>query len=140
MDMHGNNTPPPTSPTCIFLFILHSCQSFRILCINITFPQRRHVFTLNSTDQKSINVTAIHPSLSWDWGPTVTRAVQTHGETQSVYHSKETQQTKESKGDLILSAYCQPCCTMVGQCLQLDFGDSTEDSPAGDWISKTILF
>ena len=71
MEMHGNIPLPPTSPTFIFPFVLHSCQSFLVLCINITFPQRRHIFTLNSTDQKSIYVTAVHPSLSWDWGPTV---------------------------------------------------------------------
>lgn len=63
--------PPPTSPAFIFPFILHSCKIFLVLCINITFPQRRHIFTSNSTDEKSIYVTAIHPSLSWGWGPTV---------------------------------------------------------------------
>lgn len=72
MDMHGNIPRPPSSPTFIFPFILRSYRSFPMLCINATFPQRRHIFILNSSDQKSIYVTAIHPSLSWDWGPTLT--------------------------------------------------------------------
>lgn len=61
-------------------------------------------FVLMLTSHRGdIYIAAIHFSPRWDWGPTVTSAVQTY--SGSSPQSIETEQTKEGRGKITLAAY-----------------------------------